>query len=135
MGTTTYADVVAGVGAALAAYTQALDDGRTDDVVATFCTDGGCDIPGLGRHEGRDALRAAYAGWQPKVPVRHVVVNTLVTDWNDHEATANSDVIVLAQRDAGWTIQVVGRYRDRLHHDDGTWRFHRRAAEFVPQRS
>ena len=52
---TTLADVDAGVRAAIAAYTQALDDGRTDDVVATYCPDGVCDIPGMGTHEGHDA--------------------------------------------------------------------------------
>lgn len=43
-----YADVAEGVRAAIAAYTHAVDDGRTDDVVDTYCADGGCDIPGLG---------------------------------------------------------------------------------------
>lgn len=127
----TFAEVVEGVRAAIARYTLALDDGRGDDVVATFCADGGCDIPGLGTHQGHDALREAFAGWQPKRPVRHVVANTLVTDWNDHEARAVSDVIVFVQRDSGWVIQVVGRYHDTLHCTDGTWRFHHRAAEFV----
>ena len=36
MSTMTFAEVAEGVRATLAAYTQALDDGRTDDVVATF---------------------------------------------------------------------------------------------------
>jgi hypothetical protein len=126
-----YTDVAEGVRATIAAYTQALDDGRTDDVVATFCPDGGCDIPGLGTHEGHDALREAYARVQPRRPQRHLVVNTLVTDWSDHEADAISDVVFLLQGDAGWAIQLVGRYHDTLHHDGGTWRFHHRAAEFV----
>ena len=130
---TTYADVVEGVRAAIAAYTQALDDGRTDDVVATFCPDGGCDIPGMGTYEGHDALREAYARWKPKRPQRHLVVNTLVTDWNDREADAISDVVFLLQGDSGWAIQLVGRYHDTLHNDDGTWRFHHRAATFVPR--
>jgi hypothetical protein len=128
----TYADVVEGVRATIAAYTQALDDGRTEDVVATFCPDGVCDIPGLGTHTGHDALRAAYSQWKPTRPQRHLVVNTLVTDWNDHEADAISDVIFIMQGKSGWGIQIVGRYHDTLHrHDDGTWRFHRRAAQFV----
>ena len=129
---TTYAEVVEGVRATIAAYTQALDDGRTDDVVATFCPDGGCEIPGMGTYEGHDALRAAYSKWKPARPQRHLVVNTLVTDWNDREAIAISDVIFVLQGDSGWAIQLVGRYQDTLHHDDGGWRFHRRAAEFVP---
>ena len=65
---TTYAEVVEGIRATIAAYTQALDDGRTDDVVATFCPDGVCEIPGMGTHEGHDALRTAYAGWKPRGP-------------------------------------------------------------------
>ena len=128
---TTYADVVEGVRATIAAYTHALDDGRTDDVVATFCPDGVCDIPGMGTHAGHDALRAAYTKWKPRRPQRHLVVNTLVSDWDDHEATAISDVIFLLPGDAGWAVQVVGRYHDTLHADAGGWRFHRRAATFV----
>ena len=69
--TTTFGEVVEGIRATIAAYTQALDDGRTDDVVATFCADGGIDIPGLGTFEGTEALREAYAGWVPRKPQRH----------------------------------------------------------------
>ena len=100
-------------------------------MVATFCPDGTIEIPGMGTHEGHDALRAAYAQWKPVRPQRHLVVNTLVSEWDEHEATATSDVIFLLQGKSGWTVQVVGRYHDILHHDDGTWRFHHRAAEFV----
>ena len=64
-------------------------------------------------------------------PQCHLVVNTLVTDWNDDEANAISDVIFVLQGESGWTIQLVGRLPDTLHRDDGTWRFHHRAAEFV----
>jgi hypothetical protein len=128
----TYADAVEGIRATIAAYTHALDDGRTDDVVATFCADGAVDIPGMGAHEGRDALHAAYLKWKPRRPQRHLVVNTLVTDWNEREATAVSDVIFLLQGDTGWAVQAVGRYHDTLHCDRDTWRFHRRTAEFVP---
>jgi hypothetical protein len=127
----TYAEVVEGIRAALAAYTHALDDGRTDDIVATFCPDGVVEIPGMGTHEGHDALRAAYTRWKPRRPQRHLVVNTLVSSWDEHEAHAISDVIFILQGDDGWSIQVVGRYDDILHNDGGTWRFHRRAAEFV----
>jgi hypothetical protein len=127
------ADVEAGVRAAIARYTHALDDGRVDDVIATYCVDGGCDIPGLGTHSGHDALRAAYAGFQPKRPVRHVISNVEITSSTGDEAQAVSDVVVLAQqRDGAWAIQVVGRYRDTLRHEgDDVWRFRHRAAEFV----
>lgn len=127
----TFADVSEGVRAALAAYTQALDDGRTDDVVATFCADGVIDIPGMGTYEGYDALRAAYDGWKPRKPQRHLVLNTLVTEWTDTEATAISDVVFALMKADGWSIQLVGRYTDVLHFDDGAWKFHSRVAAFV----
>jgi SnoaL-like domain len=127
----TYADVVEGIRATLAAYTQALDDGRTDDIVATFCRDGVCDIPGLGTYEGHDALRSAFDGWKPRQPQRHLVLNTLVSDWNDHEAHAVSDVLFILLGGSGWSIELVGRYHDTLHRAGDVWRFHRRVAEFV----
>jgi hypothetical protein len=128
---TTFAEVAEGVRAAIAAYTLALDDGRTSDVVATFCADGTVDIPGLGTHEGHDALREAYAKVEPRRPQRHLVLNTLVTEWNDAQATAMSDIILLLKGDAGWSVQLVGRYYDVLHSEADVWRFHRRVAEFV----
>lgn len=127
-----FAEVVEGVRAAIAAYTQALDDGRSDDVVATFCPDGACDIPGLGIHAGHDALREAYTRVEPTRPQRHLVLNTLVTNWDADEAAATSDVVLLLQRSAGWSIQLVGRYHDVLRRDGDRWRFHRRTATFVP---
>ena len=126
----TFADVAEGVRATIAAYTQALDDGRTDDVVATFCPDGVCDIPAMGTHEGHEALRAAYAGWAPRRPQRHLVLNTHVIAWSSDEATAISDVVFILQGKSGWAIQLVGRYHDTLHRDGGSWRFHRRVAAF-----
>lgn len=123
----TYADVVEGVRATIAVYTHALDDGRTDDVVATYCPDGAFEMPGMDVAEGHDALRAAYAGFVPRRPQRHLVSNTHVSEWNDSEATALSDVVlVIKGRDDSWAVAFVGRYRDVLHHVGGAWRFHRR---------
>jgi len=129
--TMTRAEVAEGVRSTIATYTQALDDGRTADVVATFCPDGSCEIPGLGTHRGHDALRAAFTAWEPKRPQRHLVLNTVLTEWSDTEAVASSDVVFLLLGRSGWSIRLVGRYQDTLHHDDGTWRFHHRAATFV----
>jgi ketosteroid isomerase-like protein len=121
-----YADVVEGVRAAIAAYTHALDDGRTDDVIATFWADGASDVPGAGLIEGHDALRAAYARWVPRRPQRHLVSNTLVTEWTDDSASATSDVVFLLQGKDGWSVQMVGRYADTLRRDGETWKFVRR---------
>lgn len=123
---TSYAEVVEGVRAAIAAYTHALDDGRTDDVVATYCPDGTFELTGTGTFEGHDALRRTYAEWVPQRPQRHLVSNTLVTDWDDDRATATSDVVLLVEGSSGWRTQFVARYYDVLHRDGDTWRFHRR---------
>ena len=123
---TTYAEVVEGIRATIAAYTHALDDGRTDDVVATYCPDGVFELPGTGTFQGHDALRETYAAWAPRKPQRHLVVNTLVSDWNAREATATSDVVLIVEGQDGWGVQFVARYRDTLHRVDGTWKFHRR---------
>lgn len=127
----TFAEVAAAIGNTIAAYTQALDDGRVDDVVATFCADGVCEIAGMGTYEGHDQLRDAYEGWKPRGPQRHIVANTHITDWNDDEATAVSDVIFTAMGESGWTIFTVGRYQDTFHRDGDAWKFHRRAGSFV----
>jgi SnoaL-like domain len=126
----TFADAVAGLRDLIAAYALAVDDGRTDDIVTTFCPDGSAEIPGFEVAVGHDALRAMYAGMKPRRPSRHVVVNTHVTDWNALWATAISDLIVLGQDGPGWAIQLVGRYCDRFHYVDGGWRFHARKLEF-----
>jgi hypothetical protein len=125
-GPLTYADVVEGVRAAIATYTHALDDGRTDDVVATYCPDGAFELPGTGTFEGHDALRETYAGWVPARPQRHLVSNTLVTEWDDHEARAVSDVVLVVEGSSGWAVRFVARYHDVLHRDGDRWRFHRR---------
>jgi len=129
---TTFADVSEGVRATLAAYAQALDDGRTEDIVATFCPDGAMTLSDTGTTiEGHDAIRAAYEKWTPKRPQRHLILNTHVQAWDDHQATAVSDVVFLLLGDGGWTVQLVGRYHDVFRHHEGAWRFQRRAAEFV----
>ena len=66
--TMTRAEVAEGVRAAIATYTQALDDGRTDDVVATFCPEGVCQIPGLGTHRGHDGSAAPTPHGSPPGP-------------------------------------------------------------------
>jgi hypothetical protein len=132
----TYADVVAGVRAAIARYAHAVDDGRADDVVATFCPDGSADIQGAGMATGTEALRAFFGGLKANGRSRHVVVNTLVSEWDARQATAVSDLFVLARGDRGWAVHLVGRYQDTLHRDtrqqgDGSWLFHSRTLRFA----
>jgi hypothetical protein len=116
----------------MAAYSHALDDGRVHDLVATFCPDGVFESRATGTHvEGRDALQRFFAGAPHPQRLCHVLCNTLVTDWNDREATVSSDLVVMTKGPSGWTIGGVRRYRDRLHNHDGAWTFHQRILDFV----
>lgn len=124
------AALVAAFGQLLATYTQALDDGRVDDVVATFTADATCDMPGLGTPEGHDEIRAAYASVVPTMPQRHLVSNTRIDSWGDDEATASSDVVFLLKVDDRWRVQLVGRYADTIVRTDAGWRFRRRRTVF-----
>jgi hypothetical protein len=127
----TYAEVDAGVRRAIAAYTQAVDDGRTDDVLATFTGDGSVDIPGIGAHEGQEAMRAAYDAVAPKAPQRHLVINTLVTEWDAEQATAKSDLVFMVHNGQAWMTFLTGRYTDTLRQVGGEWKFTHRTAEFT----
>jgi uncharacterized protein (TIGR02246 family) len=129
--TTTYAEVVEGIRATIAAHAHAQDDGRAEDLAALYCRDGAVEVPGMGTYEGADALREAFASWQPQAPQRHIVVNTVVTDWNDDEARATSDVVFVQRGESGWAVQVVGRYDDTFQHRDGAWLLRRRKMQFI----
>jgi hypothetical protein len=63
------------------------------------------------------------------------VLNTLLSGWDDTEATAVSDVVFLLLGRSGWSVRLVGRYHDTLHLREGTWRFHHRAATFATEPS
>jgi ketosteroid isomerase-like protein len=126
-----FADVAEGVRRTIAAYAQALDDGRTADVVATFCPDATIDLPGQGVFEGLDAIAEAFAAWVPRQPQRHLVLNTQVLEWDDERAHAVSDLVLLLKGEAGWSVQLVGRYDDMLRNDGSTWRIHHRRASFA----
>jgi SnoaL-like domain len=121
--------VTAGIHNTIATYCQALDDGRTDDVAATFCPQGTMAIPGAEVLVGREAIRASYAAMKPRV--RHVVVNTCLTGVDGETATASSDVLVLAKGETGWSIVMLGRYADAFRLMDTGWLFESRTLEFV----
>lgn len=132
MSTSTEASVLAEVQAIVAAYAQALDAGRIEDVVALFCPDGVAEIPGQGLFEGQDAIRAAYSAFVPKKPQLHLVGNTVVTSCTADEATATSNLVFFQRGEPGWAVRLVGRYDDTLHRHDGEWRFHRRVTTLLP---
>jgi len=130
--TTAQDQVAAGVQATLAAYARALDAGRTDDVVALFHPTGTIDIAGMGTFKGHDAIREVYAGLVPVQPQLHLVANTVVTSWNDDEATASSNFTFLQRGETGWVVPVTGRYDDVFRKDVGNaWRIFSKTTTYV----
>ncbi|MFD7941400.1 nuclear transport factor 2 family protein [Streptomyces sp. NPDC059755] len=128
--TETEASVAAGVHRAVAAYAQALDAGRTDDLADLFAPDGVAEIAGMATFEGQNAIREGFAGFAPAAPQLHLVANTVLTSYTDEEATAVSDLAFFQRGESGWTVQLVGRYDDTLGLHDGVWKFRRRVTTF-----
>ncbi|MFI9834729.1 nuclear transport factor 2 family protein [Streptomyces sp. NPDC051913] len=126
------AAVAAGVLAAIGAYAQALDSGHTDDIAELFTPDGVAEIAGVATFEGRDAIREGYAAFAPAQPQLHLTANTVVTAVSEDEATAVSNLAFFQRGEAGWAVQLVGRYDDTLLRHDGVWRFRRRITTFLP---
>ncbi|MCX4767730.1 nuclear transport factor 2 family protein [Streptomyces sp. NBC_01275] len=131
MSTSTEASVAANVQAAIAAYAQALDTGRLDDVAELFWPDGVAEIAGIGTFEGQEAIRKGYSAFAPTQPQLHLTANTVVTSWTQDEATAVSNLAFFQRGEAGWAVLLVGRYDDTLSRRDGVWRFQRRVTTFL----
>ena len=128
---TTYADVFAGVYTTVAAHAQHQDAGDTDGIMALYTKDAVLEVPGMGVYQGADAIRAAFDDWKPKGLQRHMPVNVVITDWDDERARATTDVVFIAQGDAGWAVRIVARYLDEFRRDGERWLLTRRADEYI----
>jgi uncharacterized protein (TIGR02246 family) len=127
-----FADAVARIRDTIAAYAQAVDDGRTEDIVATFLPDGTASFPGSGGVlQGHDAIRKVYSGLVPGHPQRHVVTNIVVTAFNGESATVSSDLLFLLKGEKSWSVRIVGRYVDTLRRDGERWLFASRELAFL----
>ncbi|MFI6407499.1 nuclear transport factor 2 family protein [Streptomyces sp. NPDC050548] len=130
-----FAEVSAGVRATIAAHAQAQDEGRTTDMVALYLPDAVVEIPGFDPLAGADAILAAFSqpGWRPDPgrPQRHMVGNTLLTEWDDRTAKATSDVVMLVHDGSAWSVAVVARYHDTFEESAGRWLLRRRVDEYV----
>lgn len=121
-----YADADARIRGLLAAYCHALDDGRTEDLVAMFVPDGTATLPRTPPLQGHDALRAAYAAMAPKTPQRHVVTNLHLEEYDGTRATVVSDLVFLLKGESEWKVRMVGRYTDVVRKEGEGWLFESR---------
>ncbi len=128
----TQTDVTVGVQATQAAYTQALDAGRVDEVLATFRDDATFEIPQFEvSAQGHAALRDYYTASTAELNLRHVLANTMVSKPAADTVESSSDVLVLMNGESGWALKMVGKYRDALRLVDGEWLFERRTLSFA----
>ncbi|WP_460062907.1 nuclear transport factor 2 family protein [Streptomyces sp. YKOK-I1] len=130
--TVTAAEALAGVQNTIAAYTHALDAGRTEVIPELFTEDGVAEIVGQGTFEGREAIAKAYGAFVPQAPQLHLVGNTVLTSPPGEKVTASSNLVFFARGEEGWAVQLVGSYEDTLVHVDGVWKFSKRVTTFLP---
>lgn len=130
-----FADVYTGVLATIAEHSQAQDDGRVQEMVALYVPDAVVEIPQVATLEGVEAIEAAFSQpqWRPDPSrqQRHIVTNTVLTEWSDHEAKATSDVVLIRNDGTAWLTAIVARYHDEFREVDGRWLLTRRADEYV----
>ncbi|MCX4815255.1 nuclear transport factor 2 family protein [Streptomyces sp. NBC_01239] len=131
----TYAEVYAGVRTTIGAHAQAQDDGRVEDMAAWYVPDAVMEIPGIATLKGPEAIAEAFTqpGWRADQdhPQRHLVTNTVLTSWSDHEARATSDVTLIRHDGSTWSIVIVARYHDEFLQSDGRWLLRHRRDEYL----
>lgn len=120
------------IGQLRAHYCQALDDGRWDDLVDLFTSDGA--FVGLSTARGRDELRAFFSGLQqgPLSAWWHFSSNETI-DLDGTPARSATGHTWLDQPCVvdGRAHIAAGRYADRMvRGDDGRWRFSERRVSF-----
>ena len=109
----------------LARYNWSGDAGRLDDLADTFCADGVLEICGLEPLRGRSEIVAFLggvtgnitAGADVKPIVRHNVANVLFNEVTRDQARVSCYFTVVTHIG----LDHVGRYRDTLVPDGGTW--------------
>jgi hypothetical protein len=106
-------------------WAHALDAGRPDLLLADCTDDAVLWVSTRGSYRGHDEIRGILRGRAGLV--LHVVTNVYVEAPGLTHAYLH--VVDLA------TGAVVGRarYDDELHHEDGRWKWHRKAVEFLWQ--
>ena len=110
----------------LARYHHFGDSGKFVEMAGLFAVDGVLEVRGEKAIDGRSAIVDYLTGVNRDVVamsdvpmLRHYSTNVTITVLSEHEATAASAFLVLAETG----LDHWGRYRDRLVAADGGWRF------------
>jgi len=109
----------------LARYNWAGDAGRLEELAETFCADGVLEIRGAETLRGRSEIVAFLGGVTGNIAVsadikpivRHNVANVLFTELTADHAQVSCYFAVVTHIG----LDHIGRYRDTLVPDGGTW--------------
>lgn len=115
-----------------AAYCQACDDGRFDDLAVLFAHESTFTVMG-GTYDGPDAIVAFIAAGQtPELRGKHICANPLVDiDAAGATATGTIDYIFVGRTSEGLQITSAGRYYDTFVHDGDRWLISSRRIVFL----
>jgi ketosteroid isomerase-like protein len=104
-----------------ARYNYAIDDGRVDEWVATFTEDGTFESSLLGKHTGKEALRAFGEGYSAAFTGRHCTTDHVVD--LDGDRARQRCYLVLVNNDGGSRVSTTAVYEDELRRTPNGWRF------------
>jgi uncharacterized protein (TIGR02246 family) len=107
-----------------ACWQPAFEVGDADAVAQCYAPDAVLWLPGAPRAKGRDAIRAAYAGFFAGSRIRSATLTQLgkVTHGDDAASWGTFKVVLVSKKDGKETIET-GRYTDVSRRIDGRWQY------------
>ncbi|HEX8601124.1 MAG TPA: nuclear transport factor 2 family protein [Pseudoduganella sp.] len=113
----------------LALYARLADDIGATAAWAELFAEHGALILGPQRIEGRAALQAWLAAAQAGPPMRHLMLNPVISVDSPDTATVTMDMALLRGADGQWVVHASPRYADRLVKTAQGWKFLERQLE------
>jgi uncharacterized protein (TIGR02246 family) len=107
-----------------ACWQPAFESGNADAVARCYAPDAVLWLPGAPRAKGRDAIRAAYAGFFAGSRIRSATLTELgkVAHGDDASSWGTFKVVLVSKKDGKETTET-GRYTDVSRRIDGRWQY------------
>ena len=107
-----------------ACWQPAFEAGDADAVARCYAPDAVLWLPGAPQARGRDAIRAAYAGFFAGSTIRSATLSQLgkVTQGDDASSWGTFKVVLVSKKDGKETTET-GRYTDVSRRIDGRWQY------------
>ena len=107
-----------------ACWKPAFEAGDADAVAECYAPDAVLWLPGAPQATGREAIRAAYAGFFAGSTIRSATLRQLGKITHDDEAASwgTFEVVLVSKKDGKETTET-GRYTDVSRRIDGRWQY------------